>query len=1113
MPTSYTNRVITILITVWIAMSAIYPRVPGSLFWFFNIRGPINAEYNLKPGIDMVGGTSLIYEIKQASGATQDPELANKVKTALQQRVDPNGVRNLIWRPQGANRLEIQMPGTRKSTDAENLRNDYEAAKQKLDATNVLVASVADGIESGQATQEQFDKWKSDSKERAEIIDRMKAAWQQLQDARANQGKPGADPMAGPNAKIKYEEEQTKLLATNLSVGQMETYLELTGKEREDRLAQLRKKFETFPSRLAAINELVRTRDAFWPKRDKIDDVARLKRDLRGSGVLSFNILVDANTAEYERMAARLAEQGPRPEPNDVSQWFEVARPNEFKGQTRKYNDKFYCLAGTDPERSLMNASGRPAWALAGAHKTKDENNQRAVGFEFNTAGAQLFGELTRKFKSTDDHPNYLGIVLDQKLYSAPAIKAQIFSNGIISGDFSESEQEYLVVTLSAGALPAQLTDEPISEITVGPQLGADNLNAGMISCIAGMIIVLIFLVGYYYISGLVAYIAVIINLVLILGSMALINATFTLPGVAGIVLSVAMAVDANVLIFERLREEQARGLSLKMALRNAYERAFSAIFDGQLTTAITSVFLFLFGSEEVRGFGLTLLIGIVTSLFTALFVTRTIFGIMVDRFGWKDLGSLPRTFPRWNEMLTPKVDWVGKAWLLGGLSCLFIAVGTALFVVKLFSGDALDIEFSGGTSVRVELTQAMTREQVQDIADAASKTRGRDFASPRVVRVGTDGKQYEITTPTTDTKLVQQAILDSLGDKLDVPIPSKFDGMDNDIGAAMDRSIFPIESAQTRIEGVPTYMLANHVGGAAALITNIDPPMTEKQVLDRVRQRYYNEPESIRPERMDVQVFDGGKRAVVAVSDSRSIYNAADANALDRWRASIAGPLWTVVKEAINNPPQLKNVTSFGKQVANEAFWNTIIALCLSVLGIMLYIWMRFGDLKFGGATVVACIHDAMFVIAAVGFSHYLSQIGFIEKGLLIKAFRVDLTLVASVLTVVGYSMNDTVVVFDRIRENRGKFGSISRKVINDSVNQTFSRTLLTGGTSLGILLVMYIIGGEGIHGFTFSMLLGIIVGTYSSMVIASPLLLLGGSAEQSVALTKPARTQPAAG
>jgi SecD/SecF fusion protein len=1102
MPTQYTNRVLTILLVLWVSLSAIYPRVPGSLFWFFNPRGEISFQNNLKPGIDMVGGTSLVYEIKQPEGSVPDPQLAENVATALKKRVDPQGVRNLIWRPQGANRLEIQMPTSRQNTQASEAQQAYLAARKALEATNIRVASVLNDLEtkSGSELDARLKQYASDSPTRQQLLSQMAKVVQELKKAREQK-----DAQAAAEARLALEPLQKQLEETNLDPSRLESALDAKSELRTQQLQQFRDRFRDFPTRLSTIDAFEKAYDAWKPLRGKVDDVDRLKRDLAGSGVLSFHIVVTPQDPEFEPMLERLRTEGPRVKPGDVARWYPVDRPGESPFEV-PHEGQNYILVYTDPGRSMMNVEGRPKWGLAGARRTVDENGQRAVGFDFDAPGATLFGQLTGKFVRTPTRTYYLAVVLNEKVYTAPSLPDKpIFGSGIITsrGGYSEADQSYLINTLSAGALPAQLTDEPISEITVGPQLGADNLRAGFISCLAGLVIVGVFLVGYYYTSGIVAFIAVLINLVMILGTMALLNATFTLPGVAGIVLSVAMAVDANVLIFERLREEQARGLSLKMALRNAYDRAFSAILDGQLTTAITSIFLYWFGSEEVKGFGLTLLIGIVTSLFTALFVTKTIFGIMIDRFGVKDLSSLPRTFPKWNQMLTPNIDWVGKAWIFGILSWGFIAIGLVLFFIKLRAGEALDIEFSGGTSVRVAVKADanLDREKIQQLVDAKSEEWGNRFASPRVVAMGNDGRQFEISTPTTNTKEVQQAILEALGDKLDIAQPSTFRLGDRPLDEALDLVVLPIESESTRIPGVTTEQILNHVGGVAVVLNDITPPIvdptgqqTPEQIIRaRLDQRLLQESEAGRSMSYDVEASSDGHAAVILFSSPSYKYDPASAEAMSQWKAMLASPVWTIVKDAITNPPQLKGVTSFAPQVASEAKTNTFIALTLSIIGIVIYIWVRFGNFKYGTATVVACVHDGLFVIAAVGFSYYLGQIPFFENVLLIKPFRVDLTLVAAVLTVIGYSMNDTVVVFDRVRENRGKFGILSRQVINDSVNQTLSRTLLTGGTSMGILLIMYIIGGDGIHGFTFAMLLGIIVGTYSSMVIAAPLLLIG--------------------
>ncbi len=1102
MPTNYTNRVVTILVVLWVALSAIYPRVPGSLFWFFNPTGEISFQDNLKPGIDMVGGTSLIYEIKQPEGALPDPQLAENVATALKKRVDPQGVRNLIWRPQGSNRLEIQMPTSRQNEQAAAAQTAYVDARKALESTNVRVPSVLNDLETktGAELDAKLKQYALDSQTRLDVLPKLAEAVKKLEQARTSK-----NAAAAAEARLEMEPLQRQLEDTNLDVSRLEGALDAKSDSRKQQLDDLKTKFANFPARLAAINNFKTAYDAWKPLRGKVDDVDRLKRDLAGSGVLSFHIVVTPQDPEFQSMVERLQQEGPKVKPGDVARWYPADRAGESEFEV-PHEGQNYILVYTDAGRSMMNVEGRPKWGLASARRTADDNGQRAVGFDFDAAGGTLFGQLTGNFVRTPTRVYFLAVVLNEKVYTAPSLPEKpIYNSGIITsrGGYSESDQSYLINTLSAGALPAQLTDEPISEITVGPQLGADNLRAGFISCLAGLVIVGVFLIGYYYLSGVVAFAAVLINLVIILGSMAALNATFTLPGVAGIVLSVAMAVDANVLIYERLREEQARGLSLKMALRNAYDRAFSAILDGQLTTAITSVFLFWFGSEEVKGFGLTLLIGIVTSLFTALFITRTIFGIMVEKFGITDLSSLPRTFPKWNQMLTPNIDWVGKAWIFGIVSWGFIAVGMVLFFIKLNTGEALDIEFSGGTSVRVAVKAdaKLDREKVQEIVDAESEKLGQAFAAPRVIAVGDDGRQFEISTPTTDAKKVQSAVLDALGSKLDIAQPSDFRLSDKPLEGALDVAVIAIESETTDIPGATQEQVVAHVGGVAVVLNDITPPivdpsgdLTPEQVIRaRIDQRLLTEPDVTRPDSYDVEASADGHAAVILFSSPSYKYDLSNADAMSQWKAMLAGPSWAIVKDSISNPPQLKSVTSFAAQVASEAKTNTVIALTLSVLGIMAYIWVRFGNFKYGTATVVACIHDGLFVLAAVGISYYVGQIPFFENVLLIKPFRIDLTLVAAVLTVIGYSMNDTVVVFDRVRENRGKFGVLSRQVINDSVNQTLSRTLLTGGTSMGILLVMYIIGGDGIHGFTFAMLLGIIVGTYSSMVIAAPLLLVG--------------------
>jgi len=225
-----------------------------------------------------------------------------------------------------------------------------------------------------------------------------------------------------------------------------------------------------------------------------------------------------------------------------------------------------------------------------------------------------------------------------------------------------------------------------------------------------------------------------------------------------------------------------------------------------------------------------------------------------------------------------------------------------------------------------------------------------------------------------------------------------------------------------------------------------------------------------------------------------------------DKWQEELAAPLWKLTNEAVNRPAQLQQVKTFDAQVAGDTTADAIKALVLSVLVIMVYIWFRFGNLKYGTATVLALLHDVAFTIAALGFAHYLYNVPGISKVLMLEPFRINMTVVAGILTIMGYSMIDTIVVFDRIRENRGKFGHVSRKIINDAINQPLSRTLLTAGTNIMTVAIMYFLGGEGIHGFTFVLLVGILVGTYSSIAIASPILLVGRKVEQEATSTMPA-------
>ena len=1076
---------------------------------------PFSQRFNLKPGIDIIGGTSLTYEIQDTG--TADENLSQRVADSLKKRVDPEGVRNLVWRPQGPTRLEIQMPISQGSGQAREARRVFARAQAALEATNIRVAEVkaALRITDGAQRRQQLEQLAMGSAARLALFERLGKSMQKLEEAEK-----AKDPKGLVDARDEIADIEREMDDTNFPEARLQTELELRQaaidkatksgkkdviaakvKERQDKMDQFLQKAAGFPVRQEAIKGFVGAFDVYAKNKGTVDDAEDLKRMLRGSGVLEFHIVV-TDPPLVQAMTERLRTDGPTPKPGDSMKWFEVDRPDQFKSTPLvTYGDKRWILGYATPDQSMVHTEGARAWGLKGAHKDFDsQTGQNVVAFEFDDQGAALFGEL-----SGSNLKKQLGIVLDDKMISAPVLQSRIESRGQISGDFSDPELTYLIRTLNAGSLPARLNDEPISERTVGPTLGADNLRAGLHSALVSVVAVAVFMIGYYYYAGLIATIAVVMNLIVNIGVLAMFNATFTLPGIAALALTVGMAVDANVLIFERLREEQLRGLSLRMALRNAYDRAFSAIFDSNVTTIATSVILYWYGSEEIRGFGLTLTIGIAISMFTALFVTRAIFDLGIERFGLKHLGSLPLSFPKWDVMMRPNIDWMGKAWIFATFSVVITTIGLVAYFSK--GRDMYDIEFVSGTAVQVTLKEPVEIHRVREMLTQPA------LAAAQVVTVGNTGKEYEVVTPNESTRAVRDAVVVALGELLQVERPSRFDQETATFEDALARKVvLPIEADAITVDGFTATTAASQRGGVSIVLRNLDPPLTALQIRDRI-ERLRLDPGSNLPFReMTIDTPNRKddvptKVAVVSIGDPAVDYERDPA----LWKSQLARPMWKLVSGAITRPPDLGRVTSFNASVAANTKIDAIVAVLLSLVAIAAYVWARFGSFRFGAATIVALAHDVITAVGFIGMTHYVGQWWW-GKALLIEPMRMNLTMIAALLTIMGYSVNDTIVVFDRIRENRGKFGHLSRHVINDSINQTLSRTLLTGLTTLATLFVMYVMGGPGIHGFTFALLGGILVGTYSSIAIASPLLLIGNKAARAASAAEQKKA-PAAG
>ena len=453
-----------------------------------------------------------------------------------------------------------------------------------------------------------------------------------------------------------FEDAIQDVLNTNLNRRRFEEILELdqTSNTRTKSLAQFK---EAHADLLPEIEAVEARYTAYRSGKRFLDGPADLKRLLRGSGKLEFRILVQpdpGNPTKFDRYREQLKDGRMRVAGDELG-WFKVDNPMQFFNfespadleafrpeaspgyVAGKLENNYYVLAQLSPDEGLLqNVKGQRPWRLVRARPERDERGRPSVSFELDVVGGDMFESLTRR---NIEKP--LCILVDDVAYSAPNIKSAIRTHGQITGEFSAEKVNYLVQTMEGGTLPARLKDTPLSERTIGSSLGETNRDNAVRAGLYGMLAVMAFMIVYYFFCGAVANVAMLLNVFLTLAALAMLGARITLDGIAGLILSVGMAVDANVLIYERMREERERGASLRMIIKNGYDRAFSTIFDSNMTTLLTCVIIYYVGSEEVKGFGLTLGWGIALNLFTAVFVTRALFDFMLKYNLIKNVRSL----------------------------------------------------------------------------------------------------------------------------------------------------------------------------------------------------------------------------------------------------------------------------------------------------------------------------------------------------------------------------------------------------------------------------------------------------------------------------------------
>ena len=788
-------------------------------------------------------------------------------------------------------------------------------------------------------------------------------------------------------------------------------------------------------------------------------EVEQIKRIVSSAGVLEFRILANRDDARHQAaiaLAERSAGQSVRQGSETVARWARVDTAkmdptDDRRLVTRESPDGAKeILVVNDP----FNVTGGD---LSRVGADIDQKFSPCVEFTLTSNGAARFGLLTGR--NLPDPANglesRLAILLDDVVQSAPAIQSTITSFGQITGNFKQPEVDFLVEVLNAGSLPAALQSEPISEQRISSQLGDDTIKSARLAMVLATLLVLTFMLAYYRFSGFVADLAVLLNIVLVVAVMISVKAAFTLAGLAGLVLSVGMAVDANVLIYERMREEIDRGAAVRMAIRNGFARAFSTIVDSNLTTLITAVVLFAIGTDQLKGFAVTLFFGLLLNLFTAVFCSRVMFDL-AERNRWITQLSMSRIFGQPNFRF---VRWMKPA-ILGSLA--FIGLGLAAAAQR---GQGLfDIDFTGGTSVQVEfkpdqpLEIGAVREAVAVLPDAA--------VSAVTVADGPRDLRYKI-----DTSLRGDAAAD-----VEAKIRDLFPGRLATYGMEIrDVAVAPRapSTAEAGTDGkTPETPLATTVAKLRfpqkitkpTLRATVQAALAAKQIGDA-------DFDLASPEPGASSGRGCGEWTLTTSLDPDSVRQV-----LDGVQANLADtPVWLAAN-------------SIGGKVADNTKVTAVYALLASLAMIVLYVWLRFQNVAFGVAAVVALAHDVLVAVACIALSKFVAP--FLGWAL-VDDFKISLDVVAALLTIIGFSINDTIVIFDRLRELRGKARFVTADMVDRAVNQTLSRTVLTSGTALLATLILYAVGGQGIHAFAFTMLVGILVGTYSTVYIASPLVL----------------------
>jgi len=875
------SRGILILVVLALSLWSVWPsiklhRLSGDVKQEFMKQNPKDVAKAVNFGLDLAGGTNIVVEIDKSGLKPDDAaDVQERSLEIIRNRVDQFGLSEPVITPSGANRVVAELAGV-----------DAEQAKGLIGETALLEFKLV--VKQDRFVQvlnliDEYLKRKSGLiADTAKALDTTKV---KADSALAKKPTSDADLMLGGSAlKDSTKKDTSKVALATATVDSSKKDTSSQSRFTED-LAAFKQR--PFTSMLRQLGGDIAVAEG---------DVARIQRVLDNPAMQAV-IPLDVQFAWGHGF--EVLQNGDK-----VKKLYMLKRRAEMDGKE---------VSDASPHRIQGGLT----------------NGELGVNLKFKGLGPKKFASVTG-----NNIGRQMAIVLDNQVISAPVIRDRIADgNAQITGLKDMGEAKQLGVVLRAGALPAPMK---IVELrSVGASLGEDNIRNGIISAVVGIGLVLVFMMLYYHVAGVIANIAVLFNVVLVGAIMSLFHATLTLPGIAGMVLTVGMAVDANVIIYERIREEQRAGKAARAAVSAGYERAFNTIIDSHVTTFLTALILYKIGTGSVKGFGLTLMIGIAASLFTALTVTRSIFDGMLNRSEANKL-NVGKGLNFLNHANLPVMP---KKHIFVGVSLFLLAASTILCLTKGFDKS---IDFTGGQVLTVQF-----QDQAHHSLDlqGALKKVGVTEAKVRTVG-GTQANQYLIT-----------------------------------------------------IKG--------------------------------------------------------------------------DASAENSIRKTMTAALQTSNLQA-----EIINEELVGPSISKELTINAILSVLAACLVIALYIWFRFGKfgLGFGFGAVIALMHDTLISLGLIS----------------LLGLPIDATLIAAVLTIIGYSISDTVVVYDRIRENTKLHGTDNFEMkINEAVNQSFSRTIISSLTVFFVTMVLGVSGGASIQDFGIVMSFGVIVGTWSSIFIASPFVL----------------------